>query len=379
LKPLKILVVGQTPPPYYGQAMMIRKLLEGQYRQIKLFHVSMTFSRQMDEIGKFTIRKLGHLFAVIISIVYMRLRYGIPILYYPPAGPNRIPMYRDIAILLCTRWVFKKTVFKFHAGGISELYGRLLWIEKLFFRLTYFFPDLAIRLNEYTPPDGEFLKSRRIVIVPNGIEDIYPKFLPTDRRANSIQTILFVGVLRESKGVMVLLEASKRLMDSGRIFKTRLMGEFESDEFRNTVDAYLKENDLLQRVEFLGLQTGDEKWKTYSEASVFVCPTYFESEAAPGVIIEAMQFRIPVVATRWRGIPSMVEDGRNGFLVPVGDSRSLAEKIALLLDDPELRRDMGEQGRKIYLENFTVEKFWQKMEEALSSVAGNNENKAEIN
>jgi glycosyltransferase involved in cell wall biosynthesis len=329
----------------------------------------MTFSRQMNEIGIFKIRKLGHLIVVIITIIYMRFRYNVPILYYPPAGPNRIPVYRDMIILLCTRWLFKKTIFKFHAAGISELYERLSLPEKWIFRHAYFEPDLTIQLSEYNPPDNIVLKSKRNVIIPNGFEDIYPKVVSDIGGEKSIHVILFSGVLRESKGVMVLLEACKILRDSGRIFKTRFIGEFASNEFKNTVDVFIKENDILEHVEFLGFMTGYKKWRTYGEADILVHPTYFESETLPGVIIEAMQFQIPVVTTPWRGIPSMIEDGKNGFIVPVKDSRSLAEKIALLLDNPELRRVMGQQGRKTYLERFTIEKFWQNMEEVFLTVA----------
>jgi glycosyltransferase involved in cell wall biosynthesis len=82
-----------------------------------------------------------------------------------------------------------------------------------------------------------------------------------------------------------------------------------------------------------------------------------------------MQFEIPVVATRWRGIPSIVEDGKSGFLVPIKDSQALADKIALLLQDPALCEKMGKRGREIYLERFTLERFWRNIEEAFMSVA----------
>ena len=58
----KILVLGQTPPPYGGQAIMIKTFLEGNYSHIKLFHIRMSFSKDMDEMGKVKIRKIFHLF-----------------------------------------------------------------------------------------------------------------------------------------------------------------------------------------------------------------------------------------------------------------------------------------------------------------------------
>jgi glycosyltransferase involved in cell wall biosynthesis len=286
-----------------------------------------------------------------------------------PAGPNRIPMYRDFAILIFTRWLFKKIVFQFRASGISEIYQRLSLFEQILFRIAYFNVDLAIRLSELTPNDGTFIRAHKNVIVPNGLEDHFEKIGMPLKKNNLPSVLLFVGVLHESKGIMVLLEACRHLKDSGLTFKFRLMGKFESLTFRHRVEEFIKIKELSDYIEFLGVQTGNKKWEAYRNADIFVFPSYFHSETMPRVVLEAMSFEIPVVATRWRGVPSVVEDGKSGFLVPIKDSRALAEKIAMLLKDTSLRDFMGKRGREIYLEQFTAEKFWRNMEEAFLSVA----------
>ncbi len=366
-KLIRVLFAGQTPPPYGGQAIIQQVMLEGHYRRIQFFHVRMAFSREMDEVGRFHIKKLSHLISVIFRIIWMRLRYGIQILYYPPAGPNRIPMYRDIAILLCTRWLFKKTVFHFHAGGISELYRKLSHIEQFLFRLAYFKPALSIRLSELNPPDGAFLNSQKDIIVPYGIIDRYPDFI---ERKNNVQisTILFVGVVRESKGVLVLLDACRLMKESGELFHLKIMGKFDCKVFKQKVYRFVESHNLKRNVEFLGVCTGEKKWRIYNAADIFCFPTFFESEALPLVVLEAMQFKLPVVATRWRGIPSMVEEGESGFLVSIRDSRAVAEKLSLLLNSPDLRKKMGERGRQIYLKRFTLDKFLHNIEKAILTI-----------
>ncbi len=82
-----------------------------------------------------------------------------------------------------------------------------------------------------------------------------------------------------------------------------------------------------------------------------------------------MQFAKPVVSTRWRGIPSVVEDGVNGYLVPVKDANAVAEKLLILSREPELRRRMGEAGRRIFEERFTLEAFHRRMEDELAALA----------
>ena len=70
---------------------------------------------------------------------------------------------------------------------------------------------------------------------------------------------------------------------------------------------------------FLGTRTGTRQGRCFLDSDVFCYPTHFESETFGLVLLEAMQFELPIVATRWRGVPSSVEDGENGFLVPVRD------------------------------------------------------------
>ena len=79
-------------------------------------------------------------------------------------------------------------------------------------------------------------------------------------------------------------------------------------------------------------------------------------------------FGVPVVATRWRGIPEMIEDGRSGVLVPVRDSSALADTLEKLLRDSTSRNAMGEQARRRFEERFHVEGFWKRMDEALGSL-----------
>jgi glycosyltransferase involved in cell wall biosynthesis len=84
--------------------------------------------------------------------------------------------------------------------------------------------------------------------------------------------------------------------------------------------------------------------------------------------VEAMMFGLPVVATDWRGLPDIVVDGETGFLVPPKIAQSIAERLERLILDPDLRAAMGAAGRRRYEERFTINKFRNRMEEALSSV-----------
>jgi glycosyltransferase involved in cell wall biosynthesis len=360
----RILVVGQTPPPYGGQAIIIEKILGGQYADVELFHLRMRYSHTMGEVGSFQLRKVLHLVGLIFKTIACRLRWGTTILYYPPSGLAKVPMLRDIVYLICVRPWFERTIFHFHAGGLSELYDDLSPFLRRLFRAAYFHPDLAIRSSRLNPEDGAAIQSKHECVIPYGIRDHASEFRADARRREGPFRILYVGVLRESKGVLDLLEACAILAARGADFTLDLMGAFASTDFKGEMRTRLDNLGLTSRTRFLGVKHGAEKYAVYQESDALCFPTYFELETFGLVLLEAMQCGLPVVATRWRGVPSVVEDGVTGYLVPIRDPEALADGLLKLIGDPEGAARMGAHGRAHYLEHYTWERFERDMADA---------------
>jgi glycosyltransferase involved in cell wall biosynthesis len=362
-----VLVVGQTPPPYGGQAVMIQQLLSAGIPSIHFCHVRMAFSEDMDAIGRFQFQKVFHLVSVIFRIFFARLRDRPSVLYYPPAGPNRVPFYRDAIILILTRWMFKQTVFHFHASGISTLYPTLNSVERLLFRQAYFKPTVAIRTSALNPDDGKALKAKKSVVIENGVSDEYARFSEqiAERGTHTVPRILFVGALYESKGVRILVEACRILKAQGIAFELECVGLFESAAYASDIKAVVGSSGLSGQAYFPGVLTGDDKWKAYARADIFCFPSFFESESFGLVNIEAMQFELPVVSTKWRGIPGVVKEGSTGYLVEIRNPEQVAEKLGLLLNDKALRQRMGQAGRDLFLERYSEMMWRSRMEEVL--------------
>lgn len=364
-----IVVVGQTPPPWGGQAVMIRQLLDHPPAGVTLTPVRMAFSEDMDVVGKFRWRKLVHLGQVVARVLWARLRSGGATLYYPPAGPQRVPFYRDVVILGLTRWCFRATVFHFHASGLSSLYPRLNAFERWCFRRVYRRPDVAIHISDSNPPDGVFLEARHAVTVPYGLPDVWARFQEDARAARAVPRaprVLFVGALYESKGLRVLIEAAALLKARQRAFTVECVGRFESADLERAVRAEVQASGLSAHVTFPGVLAGDDKWRAYARADVFCFPSFFESESFGLVNLEAMMFALPVVSTRWRGIPTVVRDGESGVLVAVRDAVAVADALDGLLGDAARRQRMGEAGRRLYVERFSLEAWRTAMGRALA-------------
>jgi glycosyltransferase involved in cell wall biosynthesis len=309
-----------------------------------------------------------HLVSLIARILWHRARTGATVLYYPPAGADIVPVFRDLVVLLSTRWAFRRIVLHFHAGGLSDMEARLAPPLRPLFRAAYGGADLAIQTSALNPPDGRRLGARHVAIVANGVPDHPLAREDRKERANVVPTLLYVGILSEAKGLLVLTEACRRMRKRGLAFRLHLMGAFESARFESTLRRAVIDAGLAERTTYLGALVGDEKAACFRASDIFCYPTHFEAESFGIVVIEAMQFSLPVVASRWRGVASVVAHGESGILVPVRDAPQLEAALVTLMEDPKLRLRMGRRGRELYLERFTEDRFRNDMEAVLSEI-----------
>lgn len=346
---------------------MIQRVLDGEYPGYELLHQRMAFSREMEEVGNFHPRKVVELVRVIFGILRFRVQRRPRVLYYPPAGPRAVPVLRDLAILAITRPFFQRTIFHFHAGGVGRFVAESPTPVRPLLRLAYGRADAGIRVSGHAPPDPSQLGAAREFILPNAVED-HAGSQRRSRRGEGPAEILYVGLLSEAKGIEVLLRAADALGESGRDYRLRLVGPFESPQYRQHVESFIASCDLGERVVIAGELTGADKWAAYGDADVFCFPTHHPSETFGIVLLEALSFSLPVVATRWRGTVDIVEDGRNGFLVPTRDPAALAARLEELVADPGLRVRMGAEGRQRYEEQFTLVKYHEGLQRVFDAV-----------
>jgi glycosyltransferase involved in cell wall biosynthesis len=277
-------------------------------------------------------------------------------------------MLRDLVLLSSIRWMFRSSIFHFHAAGTSELYSRLPTLLRLFYRLSYFKPDVAIQLSEFNPDDASALQARKTYLIPNGIEDDFAALgSPTKQHSNRC-TILWVGLISDSKGFLVLVDALRILAREGITAHVTVVGSFDSDRFKERAMRLIASHGLYDVFEFTGALTGRNKFERFLEADIFCFPTFFESESFGLVVLEAMQFGLPTVASRWRGVQSLVKDGETGYLVQPRDAEELADRLGILVRDPELRVAMGQKGRSRFLRECLVDTFYARMDECFADV-----------
>jgi glycosyltransferase involved in cell wall biosynthesis len=355
---VKVLVVGVTPPPYGGQHMMTERLIRKNFEDLQIYHVRMAFSQTMSVVGKFNFYKVKHMVSIVLKALYSRFKYDVHTLYYMPGGSNAAPVLRDIFILFFLRLFFKKTIFHFRAAGVSEVVARQPYLVKKMAQLVYHAPDLAIHLSILNPNDGGYFKAKRIVVLPNGLEDAALPYLPLQRKAKDFVTILYVGIVQETKGILVLLEAARILHEKGYKIRVNIVGEYGTATCQEQATSFCQQHHLEEVVFFPGEKKGHDKWQYFVSADIFCFPSFFESESFGNVLVEAMMFELPVVGTRWRGIPGLIDERKTGFTIAIQDPDDTANKLRELIIDQDLRQEYGRNARQKYLSTYQAESFF---------------------
>ncbi|RYG30159.1 MAG: glycosyltransferase family 1 protein, partial [Chitinophagaceae bacterium] len=170
--------------------------------------------------------------------------------------------------------------------------------------------------------------------------------------------ILFVGSIGVRKGVVYLLEALE-MLQRHHVVECVFIGRLE-EQFRPIFNQY---RHLFTHVPHVPHQ---ELVDYYNQASVFVFPSLDEGMAL--VQLEAMACGLPVICTPNSGGDSVVEEGQNGFVVPIRDPAALAEKISLLLENPALRQSMSAKARA-KAEAFSWDVYGDRLAAFLSSLS----------
>ncbi len=168
--------------------------------------------------------------------------------------------------------------------------------------------------------------------------------------------ILAVGQLKEKKGFAHLVDACAILRDRGYDLTCRIVGEGPD---RPALESRIRDGGLTDIIELTGALDHEDVVAQYRTAMVFTLPCVTgadgDRDGIPNVVLEAMAMERPVVSTWHSGIPEAVADGVTGVLVEPGDPCALADALGRLLDDAQLRRDMGRRGRKRVAEMFDIE------------------------
>lgn len=182
--------------------------------------------------------------------------------------------------------------------------------------------------------------------------------------------ILSIGRNTEKKGHVYLLEACRLLAAKEIDFDCTIVAG-PSAQAEWVESGLLESMGISERIEVLGDRNEAQILELYRTSDIFalacVVAENGDQDGMPNVLLEAMACGVPVVTTPVAGIPELVEDGKNGYLVPQRDSESLAEAIEKMLD-PELRQRLGRSGRETVQGEFDIRATSSKLAQFMQAV-----------
>ncbi|MDP8249011.1 MAG: glycosyltransferase family 4 protein [Candidatus Tritonobacter lacicola] len=174
--------------------------------------------------------------------------------------------------------------------------------------------------------------------------------------------VSYVGALIYDKGAFHALDAVGRLRRRGDTIRLVMAGHpsIEFQEYLGRQPRQVKEGCIL-----LGNVGGEDKLDLFAACDVLVLPSRGDSYGI--VYLEAWLAGKPVIGSYAGGVPEVIADGEDGFLVPFGDDHMLGEYIRILLQNDELSRRMGEKGRKKVLDSCTWDQRYEKVKQWFKS------------
>ena len=361
MKP-RILFILHLPPPIHGAAMMGKYIQESELinSSFDCFCINLATAGSLSDIGHVSLEKLLKYLLLLRYISHVVKEICPELVYITPNAGGKA-FFKDFIVVQMLKSMGCKIIAHYHNKGVSAYQSK--WIYNFLYKR--FFSNLkVILLAENLYKDiAKYVKREDVYICPNGIPSSCKEEMEA-RRNNVIPHLLFLSNLLISKGVIVLLDALKILKEKEYTFVCQFIGG-ETAEI-NAVQFFEEVNkrELSDLVTYVGRKVREEKEAFFRQADIFVFPTYYETFGL--VNLEAMEYKLPVISTNEGGIPDIVKDGENGLICEKQNPYSLADCIAKLLDDEELRVKMGSAGHEKFCREFTLDKFENRMRDILN-------------
>lgn len=207
------------------------------------------------------------------------------------------------------------------------------------------------------------------LVITNALKDVYKK--KTSEQKNAIRNkyfisehtkiVMFAGRLDETKGLSVLMDAFKKTIKTNPDTHLFIAGDGDFNKWLSISNYH------WTKITFTGRLNKKQLYELYCIANVGVMCSLYEEFGY--VAIEMMMHEIPLVVTDTGGLSEIVEDGICGFKIPVRNLKDrrtisvnrIADKIKILLDNPDLATQLGNNGRKRFLEKYELNLFIDKM------------------
>lgn len=221
--------------------------------------------------------------------------------------------------------------------------------------------NATIALSHNMKNEMQKLSKKDIYVIPNGVDSSIFKE-PKTKKGHNGTKIIYVGSLLPIKGIKYLIKAMKILHSKYPDLHLTIIGD--GDDRRN-LELMVHEYALIQNISFVGKVSHKDIPQWLCKNDIFVLPS--NSEGVPNVLLEAMAVGLPIIATNVGGIPDIIINKRNGYLVEPESPQEIAEKIQYLISNPQMRKIIS-KNNKIDIQKYSWNNIVQTLEGIYSTI-----------
>jgi len=219
-----------------------------------------------------------------------------------------------------------------------------------------------ISISPYVRKMIEPLTKAKIYDIDNPVDE---RFFNIKRRSEPGR-ILCTGWINERKNTLGAIEAFSAIVSRYPQARLIIAGQAKEQDYFDRVKQAIEQNKISDKVELLGHINHLRLVQELERADVFLLPS--KQENSPMAIEEAMAAGVPVVVSNRCGMPYMVEEGKNGYLIDPESTENISDCLARLLESEQLCRQMGQEGHQIAVKRFYPETVAEKTVEVYKLV-----------
>ncbi|MCK5211173.1 glycosyltransferase family 4 protein [Candidatus Parcubacteria bacterium] len=268
------------------------------------------------------------------------------------------PLFDGFVATIINKIYKKKLIIEAHSDWVNSLFLQhrvpfKTMARRLFIRLGRF----SLTRADTVRVVSEALRDLVLEHSPNSKIVKFPAFTDIDIFKNESDIswepiILFTGSLYRLKGVQLLIESFGRLQSRFSEFKLVIIG---NGPYQGDLEK-LASSSKIKKIEFIGSLNQEQVKDWMKKCWCFVLPSL--SEGLGLVLLEAASLGKPLIGSDTGGIPEIIMDGENGFLFTPGSIEELVKTMEKIMSDKNLAISMGETGKRIAEDKFSLEKYY---------------------
>lgn len=359
-----ILCITQLPPPVHGQSLINERVVNNEELNSKyeIIVIDAKYSKSIKEIGSGNFKKTFKLIPIIYELVKLLITKNIKLVYFSIA-PIGLPFLRDASLVFLVKLFRIKLLYHMHGLGVDNGASK----NKFNYLLYHFVFNntSAIIVSRLVETDLNKVKLKKIYTISNGIKDQALGYKPRISATNlgSEINILFLSNFVANKGVFTFIDVVEILVSKGYNIKATMIGASYDIDVEG-IKLIAKNKGLKKHINPVGAVFGNEKFTFISNTDIFLFPTKLELFGI--VLLENMQFGIPIVASAIGSIPEILDFGNAGLLNENFESADdFAKLVERLIVNKDLRETISYNARNRFVQYYTDKIFDDKIVTAI--------------